>query len=236
MTTTIADSISQARLAFPVQKLLDSQHWPGLHRFADQIYHLFRPGQSARRFIIQDRFHWYDAITGKPGDSFDLLCLLRGVTPDSECVGQEFLTLAGVPIPLTENLGDNFGNSQIATENVGKSKDPFQQTTDCSANYRAEIKIEADNIFPTGTKRKTAGDLLALIPAGEPILQADLFEAARAAGINEKYARRFLKTLIAEKQVTVRKIPRLKAKSALGYVREPSASRTRIEPGYFSRR
>ena len=223
MTTTIADSISQARLAFPVQKLLDSQHWPGLHRVAGPIYHLLLPDQSPRRFIIQDRFHWYDAITGKPGDSFDLLCLLRGVTLDSESVSQEFLTLAGEPMPLTEEVGSDCGSPQIALENIEKSEDHPEKTTNCSANLRVEMKIDAENIPTTtiGTKRKTVGDLVALIPAGEPILQADLFKAACAARINEKYARRFLKTLIAEKQVTVRKIPRLKAKSALGYIKEP---------------
>ena len=222
MTTTIADSISQARLAFPVQKVLESQHWPGLHRDTSQIYHLFRPGQSPRRLIVQNPFRWYDSVDGKVADALDLLSLLRGLTPDSESVIQEFLTLPGLPIPLTECVGDDSGSSQIAPENVGKSKDPFQQTTDCSANSCAEMKIEADNIFPTGTKRKTPGDLLALISAGEPILQADLFKAASDRGINEKYCRRFLKTLIAENGVTVHKIPRLKAKSALGYVREPS--------------
>jgi hypothetical protein len=213
---------AQVRRCVPLEKILESEHWPGLQRVANQIYHLFRPGHSARRFIIQDRFHWYDASDGKVGDSFDLLCLLRGLTHDSESVSQEFLTLAGVPMPPTEEIGNNSGGPQIGPENVGKSKDPFQQTTDCSANSCAEMKIEADNIFPTGTKRKTPGDLLALISAGEPILQADLFKAASDRGINEKYCRRFLKTLIAENGVTVHKIPRLKAKSALGYVREPS--------------
>jgi hypothetical protein len=226
MTTTIADSISQARLAFPVQKVLESQHWPGLHRVTSQIYHLFRPGQSPRRLIVQNPFRWYDSVDGKVADALDLLSLLRGLTPDSESVIQEFLTLPGLPIPLTECVGDDSGSSQIAPENVGKSKDPLQETTDCSANSGAEIdgKVgdRALNTFPLVTKRKTPGNLLALIPSGEPNLQSDLFNAARAAGINEKYARRFLKTLIAEKQVTVRKIPRLKAKSALGYVREPS--------------
>jgi hypothetical protein len=68
-------------------------------------------------------------------------------------------------------------------------------------------------------KGETPADLLELIPSGAPIEQAKLFEAARAAGINQKYARQFLSVLIAEKRVLVRKIPREKAKSALGYIR-----------------
>jgi hypothetical protein len=68
-------------------------------------------------------------------------------------------------------------------------------------------------------KRKTPADLLEAIPSGAPIQQAKLFEAARAAGINQKYARQFLGVLIAEKRIQVRKIPREKAKSALGYLR-----------------
>jgi len=49
-----------------------------------------------------------------------------------------------------------------------------------------------------------------------------LFEAARVAGINERYARRFLSVLIAEKRILVQKIPREKAKSALAYMRASS--------------
>jgi len=71
-------------------------------------------------------------------------------------------------------------------------------------------------------KRKTPADLLELIPSESPIPQAKLFEPARAAGINEKYARQFLSVLITEKGILVQKIPREKAKSALGYVRASS--------------
>ena len=42
------------------------------------------------------------------------------------------------------------------------------------------------------------------------------------AGINQKYARRFLSVLIAEKHILVQKILREKAKSALGYMRASS--------------
>jgi hypothetical protein len=76
-------------------------------------------------------------------------------------------------------------------------------------------KPSAENVG----KRKTSADLLELIPSTSPIPQVQLFEAARAAGINEKYARQFLGALIAERHILVQKIPREKAKSALGYVR-----------------
>jgi hypothetical protein len=45
-----------------------------------------------------------------------------------------------------------------------------------------------------------------------------LWEVARAAQINEKYARRFLHVLIAEKLISVVTFPREGTKSALGYV------------------
>ena len=79
-----------------------------------------------------------------------------------------------------------------------------------------EITRQPRNV---GKQRKTPANLLELIPSESPIQQAELFEAARQAGINEKYARQFLGSLIAEKRVLVQKIPRAKAKSALGFVR-----------------
>jgi hypothetical protein len=74
---------------------------------------------------------------------------------------------------------------------------------------------------PIVGKRKTPADLLELIPSAAPIRQAKLFEAARLAGINEKYARKFLSVLIADRRIVVRKIPREKAKSALGFIQAP---------------
>jgi hypothetical protein len=76
-------------------------------------------------------------------------------------------------------------------------------------------------------KRKTSADLLELIPSTSPIPQAELFEAARAAGINQKYARQFLSGLIAEKRIVVQKIPQEKKKSALGFIRAPAQPESR---------
>jgi hypothetical protein len=93
------------------------------------------------------------------------------------------------------------------SENVGNSQE-------------APIKPGEVTPLPTNIgKRKTPIHLLELIPSKAPIRQANLFEAARSAGINEKYARQFLSVLIADKRIQVRKIPREKAKSALGYLR-----------------
>jgi hypothetical protein len=72
-----------------------------------------------------------------------------------------------------------------------------------------------------------------LIPSASPIQiqQVNLFGAARQSGINQKYARQFLSVLIAEKRILVQKIPREKAKSALGYMRGPSQGiRCRARP------
>jgi hypothetical protein len=195
----IGKSLSEARPLVPIHKILEHQQWPGLHRLGNS-YCLYRQGERAQRFIMQDRFHWYDAITGKVGDSFDLFCFLRGFPVHDQKVIEEFLSLAG----LSEKAGNGSDSSHSERENVGKD--------------------DADNVSAAIPKRKTPNDLLALIPDSEPILQADLFKTARAAGINEKYARRFVRILISEKQVAVRKILRSKAKSALGYLREPLAT------------
>ena len=62
-------------------------------------------------------------------------------------------------------------------------------------------------------------DPLELIPIGVLVVQADLFAAARRARINAMHAREFLQILIAARLVLVVKVPRLKSKSAFGYVR-----------------
>ena len=85
-------------------------------------------------------------------------------------------------------------------------------------------------------KRKTPADLLELIPSESAIPQAKLFEAARAAGINEKCARQFLSVLITEKGILVQKIPREKAKSALGYVRARLTDSPKHVGGYCHQR
>ena len=82
----------------------------------------------------------------------------------------------------------------------------------------ATTESSAENVG----KGKTPADLFELIARTSPIQQTKVFEAARVAGINEKYTRRFLSVLIAEKRILVQEIPREKAKSALGYVRAPS--------------
>jgi hypothetical protein len=91
-----------------------------------------------------------------------------------------------------------------------------------------QTQAEAENVGKPQSdsldsrSRKRPSDLFDLIPGGSLIQQSQLFEAARAAGINQKYARQFLGVLIAEKRILIQKIPRSKAKSALGYVRTSS--------------
>ena len=82
-----------------------------------------------------------------------------------------------------------------------------------------EKLLHSRRILEKGTPPK---DLFALIPRASPIAQAELFEAARAAGINQKYTREFLSSLIADKRIAVQKIRREKAKSAIGYIRSPA--------------
>ena len=116
----------------------------------------------------------------------------------------------GCPNPADERTQPDAMQAQAEAENVGK---------------RQESSVEPGAATPQPTnvgKRKTPADLLELIPSGAPIEQAKLFEAARAAGINQKYARQFLGVLITEKRILIQKIPRSKAKSALCYVRTSS--------------
>ena len=108
---------------------------------------------------------------------------------------------------------------------IGRQEKEFSATTESSAknvgntqNLPAEPAEVIQQLKNVG-KRKTPADLLELIPSASPIRQTELFEAARQSGINQKYARQFLNSLIADKGVLVQKIPREKAKSALGYVR-----------------
>ena len=77
---------------------------------------------------------------------------------------------------------------QAETDNVGKGPKP-------PAGPR-EVTSQPTNVG----KGKTPTDLFALIPRASPIAQAELFEAARAAGINQKYTREFLSSLIADKE------------------------------------
>jgi hypothetical protein len=100
----------------------------------------------------------------------------------------------------------------VAAKNVGNERD---------------LPSEMDQQRRNVGKRKTPIHLLGLIPSESPIQQAKLFEAARLAGINEKYARQFLSVLIADRRILVRKIPRSKAKCALGFMRAPAQVESR---------
>jgi hypothetical protein len=97
--------------------------------------------------------------------------------------------------------------AQAEAENVGNRRSPQGE--------QPKMTRQLTNVG----KRKTPSDLLELIPDDSPIQQAKLFEAARADSINQKYARKFLSVLIADRRILVQKIPRSKAKSALGYLR-----------------
>jgi hypothetical protein len=111
----------------------------------------------------------------------------------------------GLRPEVTQAEAENVGNSQEAPAEPGAASPPL-------ANIG---------------RRKTADDLFELIPSESPIQQAKLFEAARASGINEKYARKFLSVLIADRRILVRKIPRSKAKCALGFMRAPAQVESR---------
>lgn len=116
------------------------------------------------------------------------------------------------PADLQARTGLETEVTQVEAENIGNSQEQPVEP--------AEIDQQPRNVG----KGKTPADLFELIPSESPIQQAELFETARQAGINQKYARQFLSVLIAEKRIVVQKIPREKAKSSLGYVRIDSAA------------
>jgi hypothetical protein len=100
--------------------------------------------------------------------------------------------------------------TKVEAENVGNTQNLPAEP--------AEVIQQPRNVG----KGKTPADLFELIPSESPIQQAELFETARQAGINQKYARQLLSVLIAEKRIVVQKIPREKTKSALGFIRAPA--------------
>jgi hypothetical protein len=88
-------------------------------------------------------------------------------------------------------------------------------------------KMESERAQRTVHKarKKSAADLLALVPVDLPILQADLAMSARRAGINEKVQRVLVAELIGSGKAFVWRVRREKSKSAIGYCRRPQLER-----------
>ena len=222
---SITDLLAESRSVVQAQKVLGSRQWSGLHRLTGTNYLLSRPGSGPRRLIIQDVLHWYDAVDGRLRDGYDLFCLLSGLQPEAESTVLEFLALAGAPLPKPENVGTAWtGRTTALPADAGVSKQLGEKnvgTRDRAGTFKRTLENQ-NKWSANSAKKKTAPDLLQLIASDRPIAQHDLFRHARANGINEKYARRFLHELIASKSVSVCKIPRQKTKSALGYCRTVS--------------
>jgi hypothetical protein len=146
-------------------------------------------------FVVLDAFSWRDV--GRSGDAFDLLVLLRGHDPQEspESAVREFLQLAGL-FPLVENVAN-------------------------SVDVEEPVPVNHNGTSPTKSRRKQPADLLVLIPGNAPISQTELFETARARGINRWYARDLINDLLAMEQIFIWKLPRPNAKSAIGYARVP---------------
>jgi hypothetical protein len=204
--------LDEARRRVDVPMVLGLRAWPGLRCVGGGMYALFSRS-GVQKLYIQDSLRWYDPREGQVHDAFDLLCLLRGSS--EEWVASEFVGLA------SQASGPEPVVGALATEPLKageESAQPVRAVRPEDTVQKSAAETNAENGALPQSKRKGPADLLALIPRGDPILQADLFKMASAAGINEKYARRFLHCLISEKLVSVQKLPRETAKSALGYV------------------
>jgi hypothetical protein len=183
------------------------------------------------------------------GDGFTLLCRLRACDPDqpTAAVINEFLLLAvaGGVIPSEElsateehpdcrNVGIAESTENMTLYDTCRVRAREEQVAESGPVIREAELIEKDRTYvatsPIGDKlratasgkvRKSADDLFVLIPADEPILQADLSMSARCAGINEKVQRVLIAALIDSHKVFIWKVRREKSKSAVGYSRRP---------------
>jgi hypothetical protein len=86
----------------PIRQVLDSRAWVGLQHLGGQLYQLNRPMQRSRRLIVQDPRSWYDAVDGRLQGSFELFCVLSGVTPENQSAQREYCILAGLKVPALE--------------------------------------------------------------------------------------------------------------------------------------
>jgi len=213
MPHTTEQLLVEARRTFPFTELwriLRLAHQPRINFVTPCPY---RSLATEMDFLPVDPFHWRDLRTGETGDAFALLCRLRGEDPkkaDDHTIMQfldtiiEFLSIAGLA-PLLQN--------------VKKTENPLLEPPYTADRQPTTDSLRTTELPTTPAIKKTAADLLALIPTDRPILQTDLFEAARAAHINNNYARAFLSELLQLKQIITHKIPRQGAKSALAYCR-----------------
>jgi hypothetical protein len=213
MPHTTEQLLVEARRTFPFTELWRILRLPHQPRINFVMPCPYRPLATEMDFLPVDPFHWKDLRTGEMGDAFALLCRLRG--EDSDRADDhtimrfldtiiEFLSIVDL-VPLLQNV-KKCGNP------------PLEPPTPPINNQLTTVLKQTEPPAASVTK-KTAADLLVLIPTDRPILQADLFEAARVAHINNNYARAFLSELLELKQIITHKIPRQGIKSALAYCR-----------------
>jgi hypothetical protein len=170
----------------------------------------FRPGDPARTFVIKTAFTWLDHRDNSSGDALTLLCRLRGCDPGrpTAAVVDEFLAL-GLRAGLirADELSDELPAEEPIVKNVGMSEPPPSPPNvtlfDTSPRARAreekaaksgyvtreEELMETDSPYTRAKKvgKKSADDLLALVPVDLPILQADLVTSARRPELTRRY-------------------------------------------------
>ena len=80
---------------------------------------------------------------------------------------------------------------------------------------------QPDEIASGSKIQQNKADVLALVPADEPIFQNTLISNAQIAGIGEKKARRFISELVVEKSLYVWRTPRPRTNPRIDLARTP---------------
>lgn len=179
----------------------------------------FRPDDLAARFSANTALTWIDHRSGSSGDTFTLLCRLRGCDEHqpAAAVIDEYLAI-GVTAGLISNA-----DYEISAEMPGEVQDlpEIFAATEPIRDDAGNWSLPANEQSKPAAPRKTAQDVLVLVPYDRPILQMALVKAAQEAGINEKLYRVLLAELLSENVKLIKriKIRRKHAKSAIGYSR-----------------
>lgn len=162
------------------------------------------------RFIEDDKFNWWDWMYVAAGDA-GLVNWARGILilwPTS--VEGTYRFIAG-------KRGDKMGwqakeyHFSWSTQNGILLWVP---STEAQIRSAQKSKKSRD---ATAAKAAQVDEILALIPATSPIIQSALFEKASP---NEKRVREILTHLLEQGEIIEHKVPRLNAKSAVGYTRQ----------------
>jgi hypothetical protein len=208
-TYTKAESVQRVRQRLTLTTLWYFLDWPGALWINLPLTSPLRPGDPARTFVVKTAFTWLDHRDNSSGDTLTLLCRLRGCDPGrpTAAVVTEFLAF-GVRAGLicADELSAEMPAEKPECQNVGISEPPSarpnvsrydtfraraREEKAAKSGYvtREEELMETDSPYTRAKKvgKKSADDLLALVPVDLPILQADLVTSARRPELTRRY-------------------------------------------------